>query len=315
MTGGIAGCFFLGCLFLYLAARRHRRSARWRGAVRLPAVVSSVRYQEAWSRKAEIDDRASSTEVTICFTDQGRRYEESRRFPGLLGTPAQGQKIPILFQRDSGDWILRKEAHTHWRLFLVLGCLCVTAGLLLLLDGPGILSDLTDYHVDAPNLPGSVICALIGLLCGTCAYACVRGLLPDLMRSAAEPFVWMVQFHLLHRYEEMDALCIGIIRRVSGDDDVCYYPFFQYSVEGAQSRWFPRRQMSRKRYQPGNWYTLYRDPGTGRCALKPSAWDLTSALLSLIPLGFFVLLVLSLAVCAVGSLWIAALGFAQILAV
>ena len=119
----------------------------------------------------------------------------------------------------------------------------------------------------------------------------------------------------LHRYEEMDALCIGIIRRESGDDDVCYYPFFQYSVEGAQSRWFPRRQMSRKRYQPGNWYTLYRDPGTGRCALKPSAWDLTSALLSLIPLGFFVLLVLSLAVCAVGSLWIAALGLVQILAV
>ena len=44
MAVGIAVCLLLGGLFLYLAARQYRRGARWRGAVRLLAVVKSVRY-------------------------------------------------------------------------------------------------------------------------------------------------------------------------------------------------------------------------------------------------------------------------------
>ena len=124
----------------------------------------------------------------------------------------------------------------------------------------------------------------------------------------------MVRFYVLHRYEEVDALCVGIIRRESGDDDVSYYPLFQYAAEGGQLHWFPTRQMSRKRYQSGNRYTLYRDPSTGRCALKPTAWDLVTAPLSLIPIGFFSLFVLSLVVCAVGTLCIDGVGFVYVLA-
>ena len=45
MAVGIAACLLLGGLFLCLSARQYRRSARWRGAVRLLAVVKSVRYQ------------------------------------------------------------------------------------------------------------------------------------------------------------------------------------------------------------------------------------------------------------------------------
>lgn len=314
MTGGIAVCLLLGGVLLYFAVRRYQRSARWRGSIRIQAEVSSVRYQEAWQRNKEIADNKSSTEATLCFTDQGRRYEKCRQYSGILSAPVPGQKVPILFQRDSGDWTLRREARTHWRLFAALGCLFLAAGLALLLDGRGILSDLADYRVEAPNLAGSVVCAVIGLTCGACAYACVRGLVPDLVRTFAEPLIWMVRFYVLQRYDAVNALCVGIIRRESGDDDVSYYPFFQYSAEGKQLYWFPKRQMPRRRYQPGNLYILYRDSGTGRCALKPAAWDLVSAPLSLIPIGFFSLFVLSLAVCAVGTLWIAGIGFMYVLA-
>ena len=309
MAGGIAGCFMLGILFLSLAVRQYRQITCWRGAVRLLAVVKSVQYREAWQGKTEINDHKSSGEAVLYFTDQGKIYEKHRQYTGILNAPVQGQKLPILFRRDSGDWILRKEVRTHWRLFLVLGCICFAGGLALLMDGHGILSDLAEYHVEAPNLAGSVVCALVGVTTGCCAYACIRGIMPGLIRTAAEPFVWMVKFYLLHRYEEADALCIGIIRRESGDDDVSYYPFFQYSVEGKLLHWLPRRQMSRKRYQPGSRYILYRDFETGRCALKPTGWDLASALLSFIPIGFFAVFILSLAVCSVGTLFIAGVGF------
>ena len=314
MAGGIAGCLLLGILFLHLAARQYQRSARWRGAVRLPAVVTSVRYQETWRRRAEINDHKSSTEATLRFTDRGTTYEKRRQYPGMVNAPAPGQKIPVLFHRNSGDWTLQTDARTHWRLFLALGCLCITAGVLLLLDGREILSDLAGYHVDAPNLAGSIVCACIGLASGACAYACIRGLMPDLFRSAADPFLWMGRFYILHRYEEIAAQCVGTIRRETGDDDVSYYPLFQYSAGGEQLRWFPRRQMSPKRYLAGTWYTLYRDPETGRCALRPTARDLICAPLSLIPIGFFTGLVLSLAVCAVGALYIAGIGFIYVLA-
>ena len=315
MAGGIAGCLLLGILFLYLAIRQHRRSARWHGAVRLSATVEAVRYQEARERKSEINDHKSSTEATLHFTDRGRAYEKCLSFPGIIQAPVPGQTLPIFFDRETGDWIPRNKVHTHWRLFLALGCLCLAAGLALSLDGRGILSDLADYHVQAPNPAGSAVCALIGLTCGCCAYACVRGLLPDLLRTTADPFLWIIKYYLLDRYEKTDALCVGIIRRESGDDDVSYYPLFQYSSGGKQLYWFPKRQTSRKRYQPGSRYTLYRDLETDRCALKPTVLGLVCAPLSLIPIGFFLMLILSLAVCATGTLYLAGMGFVSIPAV
>ena len=313
MLGGIVVCLLLGCLFGYLAAWQYRRSARWHGAVRLLAVVSAVRYREAWQRKTEINDHKSSTEAILRFTDQDRTYEKRRQFSGIIHAPVPGQKLPILFDRNSGEWIFRREAHTHWRLLLAFSVVFTAAGLLLLLDGHRILAELANYHVETPNLAGSVVCALIGLVCGACAYACIRGLMPDLFRTSAAPYAWMLGFYVLHRYEELDALCVGIIRRESGDDDVSYYPFFQYSADGRLLHWFPRRQMSPKRYRAGNRYTLYRDPGTGRCALKPTVWDLICAPLSLIPIAFFTVLILSLVVCAAGTVYIAGIGFLSLL--
>ena len=155
MAVGIAVCLLLGGLFLYLAARQYRRGARWRGAVRLLAVVKSVRYQEARQRKTEINDHKSSTEATLCFTDRGRAYEERRQFPGIILAPVPGQKLPILFDRDSREWILRKEARTHWCVFAALGCLCTAAGLALLLDGSGLLAELAAYRVEAPTWPAA----------------------------------------------------------------------------------------------------------------------------------------------------------------
>ena len=93
----------------------------------------------------------------------------------------------------------------------------------------------------------------------------------------------------------MAAVLAPVIRRETGDEDVSYYPFFQYTTAGEQLHWFPSRQMSRKRYRPGGRYTLYRDTVTGGCALRPGAMELLSAPFSLIPIGFFLLFILSLA--------------------
>ena len=71
MAEGITACFIFGVLFWYLAIRSYRKSARWRGAVRLLAVVTSVQYREAWERKTEINDHKSTTEAALCFADQG----------------------------------------------------------------------------------------------------------------------------------------------------------------------------------------------------------------------------------------------------
>lgn len=309
MTEGIVVCLCFGGLFWYLAIRQYQRSAPWRRAVPLVAVVKAVQYREAWERKVEINDHKSSAEATLCFSDLGRVYERRRQYPGILHAPVQGQKIPILFDRDSGGWIPRREARSHWCVFLAAGCFCTLAGLILLLGGRRILADLASYRVEAPNFAGSAVCVLVGLVCGACAYACIRGLMPDLLQTAADPFLWMVRHYVLHRYEEVNAQCIGIIRRESGDDDISYYPFFQYSVQSEPLYWFPKRQMSRKKYGPGSQYTLYRDPGTGKCTLKPTGGDVLSALLSLVPLGFFVILVLSLAACMVGGLYVGGIGF------
>lgn len=94
MAVGIAACLLLGGLFLYLSARQYRRSARWRGAVRLLAVVKSVRYQEARQQKTEINDHRSSTEATLCFTDRGRAYEERRQYPGIIPCTGPGAEAP-----------------------------------------------------------------------------------------------------------------------------------------------------------------------------------------------------------------------------
>ena len=195
MAEGITACFIFGVLFWYLAIRSYRKSARWRGAVRLLAVVTSVQYREAWERKTEINDHKSTTEAALCFADQGMTYERRRQFSGIVHAPAPGQRIPILFDQDSGSWILQKEVRPHWRLFLALGCLCTLVGLLLVLDGRKILSDLACYRVEAPNPAGSIVCMLIGLICGVSAYACIRGLMPELIRTAAEPFIWMIPVH------------------------------------------------------------------------------------------------------------------------
>lgn len=211
MAGGIIGCLILGSLFLYLAARSYRRTAKWRGAVRLRAVVKFVQYREAWERKAEINDHHSHTEATLCFTDQGRTYEKCRQYSGILHAPICGDEVPILFNRASGDWCLRKEARTHHRLFLALGCLSIAACAALFLNGKRIIADLAEYRVDAPNLAGSIVCALVGVICAAFAYACIRGLMPDLVRSLSEPVIWIFKFYVLHRYEEVDARCVGII--------------------------------------------------------------------------------------------------------
>ena len=178
MAVGIAGmpCSWAG-LFLCLAARQYRRRARWRGAV--PpcwAVVKSVRYQEGAA--AENGDQRPQ------IVHRGHALLH-RPGQGIRGAPAvpgesslrrfRGRSSPILFDRgQQGSGFCGRRARTHWCVFAALGCLCTAAG-----AGPCCWMVPDSWRSwpptvwRPPNLAGSTVCALIGLICGACAYACV----------------------------------------------------------------------------------------------------------------------------------------------
>ena len=54
----MATSFFLGILFLFLAARGFRKTRGWFGARRLLADVVEVEYQDVWEKKDVISEAA-----------------------------------------------------------------------------------------------------------------------------------------------------------------------------------------------------------------------------------------------------------------
>ena len=295
-----------GCLFLFLASGSFRRRQDWRGAVRLKAQVADVRYQEVWGRGKVIEDDKSTTEVTLRFFYGGQEHIKRKDCKGIIGTPSRGQKFPILFKPQDGTWAFRREARSYWGLLFALGALCLLVSLAAVIDGRGLLADLSDFRVQSPNLPGSVFFLLMGVILAACTYACVRGLLPYVLRSILSPVCWAVK-NALGQFDAVDARCEGIICKRGGEDSDTYYPLFSCAEGG--TRWYSRDSVMKKKYRAGDSCTLYRDRRTGSYALKPTALDVVRIFFSLFLLNFLLMFILSLAVCSVGMIYGAVAGY------
>ena len=297
----------LGYAFLSLAARSFRRRRSWHGAVRLQAQVIDVRYREAWRRGDIIEDDRSATEITLRFIWEGREFIRRREYARIIGTPVRGQKIPVYFNRRDETWAPRREVRSYWGLLFALGVLCLLIAAAFQADGRGILADLSTFRVGAPNLPGSVFSALIGIVLAVCTYACVRGLLLHCFRPIMDPVRWAVGY-ASGSLEEIDALCEGIIRQ-EGGDDINYYPLFSCAEGGERVRWYSPKPVSRKKYQAGSEYSLYRDRRTGTYRLKPAMSEVLCMPFALVPLGFLLSFTLALAASSVGMFYGAVAGF------
>lgn len=297
-----------GCLFLFLAAVSFQRRQDWRGAVRLKAKVIDVQYQEVWGRGKVIEDDRSTTDVTLSFSYMGQEFIKRKDYKRIIGTPVRGQRLPIYFKPQDGTWMPQREVRSYWGWFLALGVLCLVVSAAALIDGRGILADLSDFRVNAPNLPGSVFCFLMGVVLAACTYACVRGLLPYALRPVFSPVCWAVK-NALGQFEPVDARCEGIVCKRGGEDSDTYYPLFTCAGDGGTIRWYSRDSVMKKKYQAGERYTLYRDRNSGAYALKPAASDVARIFFSLIVLNFLLMFMLSLAICSAGMLYGAVAGY------
>lgn len=297
----------LGVLLLYLAAGSFQRRAEWFGAARPKARVVDVEYREGQRTGEVVEDARASTLVTLRFSLDGEEHTVRKEYRGIVGTPTWGQTVPLRCSRASGTWATRREIRSHWLLLLALGACCLLAGMALLVGGQGLLDQVAGFRLESPNLPGSVCCAVVGIAATAGCAGCALGLLPALIRSATQPIRWSLK-QALGRFEPVQAQCDGVIRKVEGDD-TNFYPLFTCYDRGRPVRWYSGSAASRSRYQPGGQYSLYRDRRTGAYVLEPSGFDAACVVLSLFPIGFCLMFTASLALCAVGTLYAAAVGF------
>ena len=297
-----------GCLFLCLSLHSFQRRQEWRGAVRLKAWVIDVRYQEARGKGQIIEDDKSATEVTVRFSYGGREFINQKVYRGIIGTPLRGQKLPIWFKPQDGGWAPGREVRSHWGLLFGLGVLCLLLSAAFLVEGQGILTALSDFRVESPNLPGSIFFGMVGVILVTCTYGCVRGLLPHALRPILTPIRWAIKnvFGLL---DPVDMICEGIVCKRGGEDNDTYYPLFSGTQDSGTVLWYSRDSVMEKKYRAGKHYTLYRDRRTGAYMLRPSGFDVIRLFFSIIVLNFLLMFILSLAVCSIGMLYGAFAGF------
>lgn len=111
----MATSFFLGILFLFLAARGFRKTRGWFGARRLLADVVEVEYQDVWEKKDVISEAASRIRVTLQFFCDERRIVRDREYQGILRTSfRRGEKVPVFYDPETGQWIPRGEVRWNW---------------------------------------------------------------------------------------------------------------------------------------------------------------------------------------------------------
>ena len=312
MQLAISICFLLGGLLLYASARSRWAARKWAGAVKRRARVERVSYRKAWEKGGIIDDGRSFAEAALRFSDGERTVRGTLERKGMIGAPAEGGPVMVLLDRESGNWIPAREARSHWRLLAALAGLCFLAAAALLLDGRGILADLSDCQMESLNGVGGAALVLIGAVLALCTAACIWGLLPAAIRPMAGPAGWVVRY-AMGRLEPVDARCEGLIRRVEGEDTTVYYPLFSYAGPEGTAEWHPPYPIRRSRFQRGGSYTLYRDRNTGKLYLRPDRLDLLAAPFSLIPFGFFVLLTASMGGSAAALLIYGGIGLARAL--
>ncbi len=164
----IVCCLFLSIIFLLLARANKSRKKTWVKAFRLKATVTRIRYSESRPSRDIIDDDKSSTEVTLGFSCLGQDYEKIREYKGILKAPSRpGIRLPILFDPATKNWCLSREARPFWILHLILAAFFLITAIAFIFRGNYILTELSDYQVEAPQshrryFPGDIGCFCLG---------------------------------------------------------------------------------------------------------------------------------------------------------
>lgn len=301
-------CLALAAFFLFLALRGIRRRRKWKGAVRLPAQAVEVETRKTWSDSTTIDDDRSSTCVTWEAPWKGRTLSFRKEYPGIVENPAKGDRISLLYDPVGSRWALWKEVRSLWTMWGWFALLCGIAAFSFFLHGQEILTALSDYTVEVPNLPGALFCGLLGAGCAMGAFAFVQVFLRREIHSFGAPLLWGIK-RLLGHLEEVEAVCEGWIEKGDGEGGVSSYPLFSFLESGKKVEWFSPCTSARKAYVPGSRYVLYRDR-KGRLGPGPRFADWLRLPFSWIPLAFFLFFALSLALAAVWMLWLAGSGVA-----
>ena len=265
----MATSFFLGILFLFLAARGFRKTRGWFGARRLLADVVEVEYQDVWEKKDVISEAASRIRVTLQFFCDERRIVRDREYQGILRTSfRRGDKVPVFYDPETGQWIPRGEVRWNWLWQLLVALFFLFLALCAVLDGRGMAAQISDSGRLGPSLTGRTIYLFGGVLFILAGLACARWLvpacffphpLPDPMETAGRG----------GGLEELDGQCMGLIRQKDAENDDHYYPVFPLLRTGRPGAVELRRSGGRKRISAGE--VLPDLPGERNRASKTEA--------------------------------------------
>lgn len=306
----IVCCLFLSIIFLLLARANKSRKKTWVKAFRLKATVTRIRYSESRPSRDIIDDDKSSTEVTLGFSCLGQDYEKIREYKGILKAPSRpGIRLPILFDPATKNWYLSREARPFWILHLILAAFFLITAIAFIFRGNYILTELSDYHVEAPNLTGGIFLGILGVFVLAAAIVCFIFFIPLCFRPFFDPILWSIKY-VLGAFEPVEARCTGLIRKDKGEDGYSYYPLFAYTdPQRGRMQWHTSREKPKKRFQMGEIYTLYLSKKSGVCSLMPSSSEIVSIIFSIVPAGFALFFTVSLAFVAVVLLYCAVISF------
>ncbi len=297
-----------GCLFLSSAIHSWKQLRHWAKAQRLQAQVQSVQYHEAREDGNIVNNALSSAAVTLCFVCEGLTIRREKVYKGLLNIPSQGAILPVLYNRNTGSWGLESEVHYHWFTKLLLALLCFALSAAFLVDGKDILAQMSDYSAETPNQTGNLIFAVAGTVLCAGGLASARHLLPAALLPFLDFFGWF--FHYLSgSFDLIDAHADGLLKASDGDGSYNYYLIFSYWAPEGSGKWYSQKSCSKRQYQQGALFCLYRDKHTGKLYLKPSVWDAASVIISILPLLFLLMIVLSFTLFGISLLYCSGSGF------
>lgn len=279
----MATSFFLGILFLFLAARGFRKTRGWFGARRLLADVVEVEYQDVWEKKDVISEAASRIRVTLQFFCDERRIVRDREYQGILRTSfRRGDKVPVFYDPETGQWIPRGEVRWNWLWQLLVALFFLFLALCAVLDGSGMAAQISDSGRLGPSLTGRTIYLFGGVLFILAGLACARWLVPACFSPILSLIRWKLQ-EGAGGLEELDGQCMGLIRQKDAENDDHYYPVFLYYGPEGRERWNCEEVVAENEYQQGKYYRIYRERETGHLRLKPTGVDLFGAIVFIIP--------------------------------
>ena len=265
----MATSFFLGILFLFLAARGFRKTRGWFGARRLLADVVEVEYQDVWEKKDVISEAASRIRVTLQFFCDERRIVRDREYQGILRTSfRRGDKVPVFYDPETGQWIPRGEVRWNWLWQLLVALFFLFLALCAVLDGRGMAAQISDSGRLGPSLTGRTIYLFGGVLFILAGLACARWLVPACFSPILSLIRWKLQ-EGAGGLEELDGQCMGLIRQKDAGERRSLLSGFPLLRTGRPGAVELRRSGGRKRISAGE--VLPDLPGERNRAFKTEA--------------------------------------------